>query len=106
MSAALPVYTPGPLVVEAGPKGDPDVADADFIVAEKSPFGEVIATFPGPIARGTPEGNARLFAVAGELLETAKDAQCACTVRERDSGHLVGCWMPALTAVIDKAEGR
>lgn len=52
------------------------------------------------------EANARLIAAASELLEAAKWAQCDCTPRQRDSGHLVGCWMPDLLAAIAKAEGR
>jgi hypothetical protein len=58
--------------------------------------------------RGTPydaadderDANARLLAAAPALLDAAEHAQCACSVRERDSGHLVGCWMPALLAAI------
>lgn len=41
-----------------------------------------------------------------ELLAAARNAQCGCTVKERLSGHLVECWMPALTDAIAKAEGR
>lgn len=34
-------------------------------------------------------------AMAEALIE-AEGAQCACSLRERDSGHLIGCWRPAL----------
>lgn len=40
-----------------------------------------------------------------DLLAAAQDAQCACSIKERDSGHLAGCWMPALQEAIAKAEG-
>mgnify|MGYP001616827613 CR=1 FL=1 len=40
---------------------------------------------------------------APELLRAARQAQCACSIKERDSGHLLDCWMPALTAAIAKA---
>ncbi len=30
------------------------------------------------------------------VVEVALSAQCGCSVAERDSGHLVGCWKPAL----------
>lgn len=39
-----------------------------------------------------------------ELLAAAEQAQCACTIRERDSGHLSDCWMPDLTFAIEKAK--
>ena len=35
-----------------------------------------------------------------ELIEAAGDAQCDCTVRERDSGHKLECWMPRLRAAL------
>jgi hypothetical protein len=58
-------HTPGPWVFEPGPKDDPDVDDADFLIAEaREPAGEVIGTALGPLARGTSEGNARLLAIA------------------------------------------
>lgn len=30
------------------------------------------------------------------VLDAAQLAQCGCSILERDSGHRVGCWMPAL----------
>jgi hypothetical protein len=39
-----------------------------------------------------------------DLLRASKEAQCSCTVRQRDSGHVFGCWMPALSEAIQKAE--
>lgn len=39
------------------------------------------------------------------LIAAAEDAQCDCSVKERHSGHKVGCWMPALSAAIAKAKG-
>lgn len=49
--------------------------------------------------------NARLIAAAPELLEAAMQADCGCSVAERDSGHRPECWMPALAAAIAKATG-
>lgn len=40
----------------------------------------------------------------GDLATAAAAAQCACSVAERDSGHLVGCWMPALSEAIAASE--
>lgn len=39
-----------------------------------------------------------------ELLAVAKTAECECTPRERMSGHIADCWMPALTDAIEHAE--
>lgn len=50
--------------------------------------------------------NARLIIAAPELLAACHDADCACTVRDRNSGHLVGCWMPAMQEAIAKATGK
>lgn len=51
------------------------------------------------------EANANLIAAAPELLEAAKRSQCNCSPLDRDSGHQVGCWMPALANAITKAKG-
>lgn len=37
-----------------------------------------------------------LLADARKLADYFSDAQCECSVTERDSGHLVGCWKPEL----------
>lgn len=50
--------------------------------------------------------NAAMIAAAPSLYEAALKAQCACSIKERDSGHLVDCWMPEMLAAITKAEGR
>lgn len=50
--------------------------------------------------------DAYLIAAAPDLLEAASQADCACSVRERASGHLVECWMPALKDAIAKALGN
>jgi hypothetical protein len=49
------------------------------------------------------EADAQLIA---EMLEALKLADCACTVPQRMSGHLVDCWMPLAQEAIAKAEGR
>lgn len=38
------------------------------------------------------------------LVDAAENAQCACTLRERESGHLVGCWRPDLSEAIARAK--
>jgi hypothetical protein len=68
-----------------------------------APVADVIV---GWHSKATDKANARLIAAAPDLLEAAKDAQCSCSIAERESGHLTGCWMPALEAAIAKAEGK
>ena len=48
--------------------------------------------------------NGGLAAVA-ELVAAASHVECACSVRERDSGHRVGCFMPDLSAALDAVRG-
>lgn len=62
-------HTPGPWVFEPGPQGDPDVPDSEYIVAQEAVAGDVVATIPGPVRTGTPEGNARLIAAAPRMAE-------------------------------------
>lgn len=52
-----------------------------------------------------PEAQQARAAVA-ELVEAARYAQCACTPKERYSGHQVDCWMPYLRAAIAAATGE
>ncbi len=40
-----------------------------------------------------------------EALEYFRDAQCDCSVAERDSGHLIGCWKPEADEKIRTALG-
>lgn len=60
------------------------------------------------IGQKEAEANARLIATAPELLEALKAVvcDCRCSIKERDSGHLVGCSVPHALDVIAKAEGR
>lgn len=37
---------------------------------------------------------------ADRLTKFISDAQCECSVAERDSGHLVGCWRPDLDSLL------
>lgn len=50
---------------------------------------------------------ARLFAAAPALFEAlrmcSETLDCACSVKERDSGHRVGCPVPETRAAIDAA---
>lgn len=55
---------------------------------------------------GADGPDAALIAAAPELYEAADRAQCGCTVQERESGHIVGCWMPDLIAALKKARGE
>lgn len=51
-------------------------------------------------------GDARLAAAAPELLDKLKEAvgTCRCTFLQRDSGHLLECWVPSALELIAKAE--
>lgn len=46
--------------------------------------------------------------VVAELLAACQEAagRCPCTVKERLSGHLTGCWVPAVEAAIARATGK
>lgn len=44
-------------------------------------------------------------AAVAELIEAAGQAECGCSLRERESGHRVGCWMPDLTAALAHVDG-
>ncbi len=37
------------------------------------------------------------------LVEAAKNVDCNCTVSQRLSGHLLGCWKPDFDEAMDKA---
>ena len=43
-----------------------------------------------------------------QLLSALRDAiqDCKCSMAQRDSGHLVDCFVPAAKDAIAKAEGR
>lgn len=41
-----------------------------------------------------------------ELIRAADDAQCDCSVSQRDSGHKIGCWMPRLQSALAAVEGK
>ena len=38
------------------------------------------------------------------LTRAAREAQCECSLLQRDSGHVVGCWMPDLQEAIKESE--
>jgi len=50
--------------------------------------------------------NDPLTVSASDLLDAAEQAQCDCSPKERESGHKVGCWFPALQYAIAKAKGQ
>lgn len=99
----MSAHTPGPWLFDEENTGR-DYNIGYGIYTNES--GRTLAHIPLREADGIAEANARLIAAAPELLEASRTAQCACSVKERDSGHLVDCWMPALLAAIAKAEGR
>jgi hypothetical protein len=43
-------------------------------------------------------------AVFQALLTAAESAQCACSLKERESGHLIDCWRPELSEAIAHAK--
>ena len=47
--------------------------------------------------------NAELLAALETVLNEVDGLQCACTLSERDSGHLVDCNMPAIYVALDTA---
>jgi hypothetical protein len=70
-----------------------------------------VSAIEGPtrkvICRYVDGDNARLIAAAPEMLEALKAAipDCRCTLRERESGHLVECFAIAAKEAIAKATG-
>jgi hypothetical protein len=66
--------------------------------------GAIATVYPARDAEAT----ARLLAASWRLLEAAKIAvqNCNCTVRQRDSGHLLECFAPDLKNAIAHAEGE
>lgn len=51
--------------------------------------------------------NAHLIAAAPEMLGALQDVvhECTCSLREKESGHLVSCFVPRIKEVIQKAKG-
>ncbi len=47
---------------------------------------------------------ADLLVTLQSVRKSADRANCECTPRERDSGHLVDCWMPELEAALAMAD--
>jgi hypothetical protein len=52
------------------------------------------------------EANSRLLAAAPDLYRALKEAiqSCPCSLKERDSGHRVDCFVPGALAAIAKVE--
>lgn len=38
------------------------------------------------------------------VAEAAKHANCDCSIAQRESGHMIGCWFPALEAALARIE--
>lgn len=90
-------HTPGPWRVE--PEGIfAEIEGSEYVVA--------VWDEDDGLSMEEMEANANLIAAAPDLLAAAKESKCGCSLRERDSGHKVGCWKPALDSAIAKAEGR
>ena len=99
--------TPGPWGIRRAGRGP----DRDVGITAPNCVGVIAECFEefrakGDRRPGEAEANARLMVAARDLFEAAKDAQCSCSIAERESGHLTDCWMPALEAAIAKAEGK
>ncbi len=100
-------HTPTPWRVERHYSGHRTVAQmrsCDRVVCINA------TTDAEPVGYDATDANAEFIVRAcnshEELLEAAKQAQCGCSIAERESGHRVECWMPALLDAIAKAEGR
>ena len=52
------------------------------------------------LVRGVTAKLAEAKAREVNLREAAEQAQCSCSIAERESGHLVDCWMPSLREAI------
>lgn len=108
----MTAHTHTPWVFEPGPQGDPDVPDADFIIAQQDGLGEVVATVVGPCQSGTPEGNAEFIVRAcnahDQLLACLKEAVASWELADMDetddseAGEAMAEWK----AAIAKAEPR
>lgn len=95
-------HTPAPWVI-----GQPEKYPTTVQWSGKDGFLYTVADLEGShLPDVEVEANTHLILSAPELLEAAKQAHCDCTLSERASGHKVGCWMPDLSAAINKAEGR
>ena len=87
-------HTPGPWEYIAGPQGDPDFEDCEFLIAEQRPKGDVVATVVGPVRQGAPEANARLIAAAPDLLLSLRTFVAANGIANYDSTLCWGCEQP------------
>lgn len=84
-----PTATVQPMTLEDAAKSFPN-----------GPFGQPHITRPAATVQADCEDALR------SLADAASHADCACSVRERDSGHRVGCWMPTLREAIDAARAK
>jgi hypothetical protein len=57
--------------------------------------------------QGEEDADAALIAAAPKLLAALESAirHCSCTLRERDSGHNLDCFVPTAEGAIAKAKG-
>lgn len=97
---AKATHTPGPWEV------DGNRASEQLVII--SEFGEVAQVFGGDNPDDETIPNALLIAAAPDLLDACKQMVqwCTCSIAERESGHHVDCYVPAVLALIAKADGQ
>ena len=95
-------FTPGPWGCESSQKNLIDITTETLEIAEL--WSEDRECKLGP----QEWADAHLIAAAPDLyaaLESAVEG-CGCTLRQRDSGHLVDCFAPAAIEALRKARGE
>ena len=86
-------HTPGPWTATQDPNG----SWRDYCIGTDAGIDSIAVC---------SQRDAALISAAPELLEAAMQAECKCTLAERDCGHRVDCWMPGLKSAIAKAVGH
>ena len=89
-------FTPGPWIVEYA-------GDKYYRIIGEDGKGAQITELDRHLGPDAP--NVRLIAASPLLLAELRNAveNCGCSIAERDSGHLVGCYVPSALDAIAKA---